>query len=127
MKGIEIILLAVGGVIGTFLRYKIVESPLLFGALQINVLIVNIIGSFILGIFVVATQQWQIDSKYALLVAFGFCGSLTTMSALALDTTNILYNRQFELAAINVAANVGLSIGAIFAGKTLLEVVIKLT
>lgn len=126
MKGIELILLAVGGVIGTFLRYKIVESPLLFGAIQVNVLIVNVIGSFILGIFVVATQQWNLDSKYALFVAFGFCGSLTTMSALALDTSNILSNRQFEIAAITVIANVGLSIGAIFAGKTLIEILTKI-
>ena len=47
MKIIELILLATGGIAGTFIRFKITESPLLFGALQVNVLIVNIIGSFI--------------------------------------------------------------------------------
>jgi hypothetical protein len=35
-----------------FLRYKIVDSPLVvFGGISLNVLIVNIIGSFILGYF----------------------------------------------------------------------------
>lgn len=120
MKGIEIILLAAGGTVGTFLRYKIFESPLLFGSLPINVLLVNVIGSFILGLFVVTSQQWNVDGKYALFVAFGFCGSLTTMSALALDTSNLIENKQFYLIAVNVLANVGLSIGAVFGGKALM-------
>ena len=51
MKGIELILLAVGALAGAFFRYKIVSSPMLLGALPLNVLFVNIIGSFILGIF----------------------------------------------------------------------------
>ena len=52
MKGFEFILLGIGAVCGAFFRYKIVESPLIvFGGLPLNVLIVNIIGSFILGIF----------------------------------------------------------------------------
>jgi CrcB protein len=125
MKGIEIILLAAGGLVGTFLRYRITESPLLFGSLQVNVLIVNIIGSFILGLFVVLSQQWNLDSKYALMIAIGFCGSLTTMSSFALETTNMFENRQLSLVAINILANVGLSIGAIFGGKTLMTVIVS--
>ena len=123
MKGIEIILLAAGGIVGTFLRYKIIESPLLFGSLPISVLLVNVIGSFVLGLFVVTSQQWNIDGKYALFVAFGFCGSLTTMSALALDTSNLMENKQFYLTAVNVLANVGLSIGAVFGGKALMTAI----
>ena len=125
MKGLEIGLLAVGGVLGTFLRYKIIESPLLFGVLPVNVLIVNVLGAFILGAFVVVSQQWNIDGKYAFLVAIGFCGSLTTMSALALESSNMIGNLQYGLAAINIFANVGLSLGAIFAGRALMKAVIS--
>lgn len=125
MKGIEIGLLAIGGVIGTILRYKIVESPLVLGALPINVLIVNLVGSFILGIFVVASQQWNLDGKYALLIAFGFAGSFTTMSAFALESSNLLENSSYGLMAINILANVGLSIGAIFGGRALMNFIIN--
>jgi CrcB protein len=125
MKGIEIILLAAGGIVGTFLRYKIVESQLLFGSLPINVLLVNVIGSFIIGLFVVTSPHWNVDGKYALFVAFGFCGSLTTMSALALDSSNLIENKQFYLMAVNVLANVGLSIGAVFGGKALMAALIS--
>lgn len=125
MKIIELILLATGGVAGTFIRFKITESPLLFGVLQVNVLIVNVIGSFILGLFVVMTQQWSIEQKYVLLVAIGFCGSLTTMSAFALETTNLMESKQFGMAAINILGNVSLSIGAIFGGMSLMNLIVK--
>lgn len=123
MKGLELGLLALGGIFGTFLRYKITESPLLLGALQVNVLIVNVIGSFILGLFFVLVTQWSLDTKYVLFVAVGFCGSLTTMSAFALESGALIENKQFGLVAMNILANVGLSIGAIFAGKSLMGLV----
>lgn len=124
MKGIEIMLLAAGGIIGTFLRYRITESPLIFGAFYVNVLIANIVGSFVLGVFMVLSQQWNLDAKYALLVAVGFCGSLTTMSAFAVQSTVLIDNKQFGLLAINILGNVGLSIGAIYAGRVLADFVI---
>ena len=51
MKGIEFVLLAVGALAGTFLRYKIVSTPLWLGALPMNVLAINVLGSFALGVF----------------------------------------------------------------------------
>ena len=53
MKGLEFILLGVGSALGAFLRYKLTESPLLFNTLPVNVLMVNVAGAFILGVFVV--------------------------------------------------------------------------
>jgi len=95
MKGLEFIFLGVGSVLGAFLRYKLTESPLLFNTLPVNVLIVNISGAFILGAFVVLSQQWHLDGKYSLFAAVGFCGSLTTMSSFALDSSNLLENNQY--------------------------------
>ena len=120
MKGFEFILLGIGAVCGAFLRYKIVESPLIvFGGLPLNVLIVNIIGSFILGIFSVLSLSWNLDARYSFLFAIGFCGSLTTMSSFALEVNNLLDNKQILFAMINIFANVGLSIGSILGGRVL--------
>ena len=124
MKVLEILLLAMGGVAGVFLRYSITKSQLLLGAFPVNVLLVNIIGSFILGSFAVLSQQWNLDENYALLVAIGFCGGLTTMSSFALESVNMMDNKQYTLVAFNIITNVGLSLGAIFGGRALTSTIL---
>lgn len=125
VKGIEFVLLAAGAVAGAFLRYRMAESPVVLGTLPVNVLVINIAGSFILGAFSILAAVWNLDSRYSLLVAIGFCGSLTTMSSFALETNNLLENRQLGNMAINILANVGLSIGAVMAGRSLMSLIVK--
>ena len=125
MKGLEFIFLGVGSVLGAFLRYKITESPLIFNTLSVNILLVNVAGAFILGIFVVLSQQWHLDGKYSLFAAIGFCDSLTTMSAFALDSINLLENHQYTALVVNILANVGLSIAALIGGKSLMSAIIN--
>ncbi len=123
MKGFEFLLLGIGAICGAFLRYKIVESPLVvFGGLPLNVLIVNIIGSFILGIFSILSITLNLDAKYSFLFAIGFCGSLTTMSSFALEVNNLLDNKQIVFAMINIFANVGLSILSVLGGRVLTSI-----
>ena len=125
MKGIEFGFLALGAVAGAFLRYKLAESQLIAGTLPVSVLAANVIGSFILGIVSIVLVAWNLDSRYSLLAAVGFCGSLTTMSSFALETVNLADNRQFGNVAINILANVGLSIGAVVGGRSLATAILK--
>ncbi len=125
MKGFEFLFLAVGSVFGAFLRFKITESPLLFNTIPLNVLIVNIIGAFILGIFVIVSEQWNLDGRYSLLIALGFCGSLTTMSSFALDSSNLLDNQNYFALGINIITNVGFSIGALIGGKSIMSAIVN--
>ncbi len=71
------------------------------------------------------SQQWNLDGRYSLFAAVGFCGSLTTMSAFALDSSNLLENNHYGILAINVIANVGLSIVALIGGKSLMNAIIS--
>ena len=120
MKGlIEFAIIAAGAVAGAYLRYNITDSQSVLGGLPVNVLIVNVVGSFALGLFSVLTLAFNLDAKYTLLAAVGFCGSFTTMSSFALETTNLLDKNSFTLAALNILANVGLSLAAVIAGREL--------
>ena len=125
MKGLEFALVGAGAILGAFLRFKIVGNPLLFNNLPLNVLIVNVIGAFILGIFIVLSEQWNLSGRYSLLIAVGFCGSLTTMSSFALDSANLVENSNYVALALNILANVGLSIGALIGGKTLMSAIVN--
>ena len=125
IKGIEFAFLAIGSVAGVLLRYKLAESQLMAGTIPLGVLAANVIGSFILGIFSILLVAWHLDSRYSLLAAVGFCGSLTTMSAFALETVNLADNRQFGSMVINIVGNIGLSIGAIIGGRSIATVIMK--
>jgi fluoride exporter len=125
MQTMEIVLLAAGAVAGAILRYKLVESPMTIMGLPINVLIVNILGSFVLGMFSVLAVGFNLDAKYSLLVAVGFCGSFTTMSSFALETSNLIDSNRLSLVALNILANVGLSLSAVIGGRALGAVLLE--
>jgi CrcB protein len=126
MKGLEFVLLGVGALAGAFLRYKLVSSTIVLGTLPVNILIINVIGSFVLGVFSILSIFWNLDTKYSLLFAIGFCGSFTTMSPFALESVNLLDNKQFTLFGLNILGNVGLSLGALILGRTLISTIIRL-
>jgi CrcB protein len=125
MKGIEFLLLGLGALAGAFLRYKIAESPVLFGVLPINILIINVIGSFILGIFVVISMYFNLDPKYSSFIAIGFCGSFTTMSSFALQSVSLIDSKDFVLFGLNMIGNVGLSILALLIGRAIMLAMLK--
>jgi CrcB protein len=124
MKMIEFVFLAVGAVIGAFLRYSIVVSPQTIGGIPVNILVINVIGSFIIGLFSVLAVALNLNSNYTLFIGTGFCGSFTTMSSFALDTSSLMDNSRLILATLNILANVGLSLAAVISGKVIGETII---
>lgn len=125
MKGIEFLILGLGALAGAFLRYKIAESPILLGVLPINILIINVIGSFILGMFVLISMHFDLDPKYSVFLAIGFCGSFTTMSSFALQSVSLIDSKHFVLFGLNLIGNVGLSILALVTGRMIMLAVLR--
>ena len=125
MKGIEFLLLGLGALVGAFLRYKIAESPILFGVLPINILVINVVGSFILGMFVVISMHFNLDPKYSVFIAIGFCGSFTTMSSFALQSVSLIDSKHFVLFGLNLIGNVGLSILALVIGRAIMSAILR--
>ena len=125
MKGIEFLVLGLSALAGAFLRYKITESPILFGVLPINILIINVIGSFILGMIVFISTNFNLDPKYYIFVAIGFCGSFTTMSSFALQSVSLIDSKHFVIFGLNLIGNVGLSILALVMGRTIMSAILR--
>lgn len=126
LKGIELIFLAGDAVIGTCLRYRLTEAPIIPGGLSINLLLVNILGSFTLGVFSVGPPFLKLDANYTLFMSIGFCGSLTSMSSFALETCNLLDNKRFHFAVLNIIANIVLSLGALVSGRALSNIIMDM-
>lgn len=95
--------------LGAVTRHLIDTQMRRLFSFPIGILIVNVIGSFLLGLVI----DEGTDIAFALI---GFCGALTTWSAFALDldkARNEGKNREFF---INIALNYGVTITAALAG-----------
>ena len=96
------------------------------GSLPISVLLVNVIGSFILGAGSMAVSSLGLDERYTLLIGVGFCGSLTTMSSFAFETVNLISVGQLATAGVDIVLNVGASLAAIIIGRAVITLLLGL-
>ena len=115
----DFVYLIAGAVLGVLIRYLITEEPIFLGSLPVSVLIVNILGSFILGVSATAVTSFGLDQRYTLLIGIGFCGTLTTMSTFALETVNLMSVGRLLLAGANIVVNVGASMLAIIVARAI--------
>jgi len=120
----DLVYLAVGALLGAYLRYKVTGGNLFLGTLPVSVLIVNIIGSFVLGVSSTAVTQLGLDERYTILIGIGFCGSLTTMSSFAYETVNLVSVGELATAGADIVLNVGASLGAIIIGRALVALLV---
>ena len=102
---------AAGAVGGALLRYGVSEVGKAKGNGPAAILLINVLGSFILGGATAALP----NTRAALLVGTGFCGSFTTFSTYAVDVVK-LSGAQLSHAALYAAGTNVLSIGAAAAG-----------
>ncbi len=115
----DLLVVAVGGALGAVSRYVVyVLAGLLLGAgFPYGTLIVNIVGSFAMGVLVEGMAlAWTIPAQARLFLTVGILGAFTTFSTFSLDVA-VLYERgRLELAAFYIVASVVCSVGALFAG-----------
>ncbi|MGJ8545794.1 MAG: fluoride efflux transporter CrcB [Sulfitobacter sp.] len=111
-------LVALGGAIGAGLRFLAGTAMLrLTGPAEfpLAVLLVNVAGSFLMGIFVVVAAQRGL-THLSPFVMTGLLGGFTTFSAFSLETVTLMERGQIGHAALYVALSVGMSIAALMLG-----------
>lgn len=114
-----ILQVALGGAIGASARYMtgIAAAHLLGKEFPWGTLIVNIVGSFLMGAIVVALLHLN-GNRFAPLLMTGLLGGFTTFSAFSLDAVTLYERGDVALAMFYVGASVLLSVAALFAGLT---------
>jgi fluoride exporter len=110
---------AAGAVIGAVARYALTGRGLYWGSLPLSVLVVNVAGSLILGVTMAAVQRMGLGSGFVLFIGIGFCGAFTTMSSFAFESANLIDAGMFITAAADMGLNLGLSVLAIFIGRSM--------
>ena len=108
--------------VGANLRYLLsrIAARQLGPVFPYGTLFINIVGSFIVGFFIIwTTERVLIDPRWRLLVVIGFCGSFTTFSSFAFETMAYFAQGQWGLMVVNILSNNLLCLGAALAGMSL--------
>ena len=80
---------------------------------------VNVIGSFVIGFFAMATGpdgRWIVGTTARQFVMVGICGGYTTFSSFSLQTVNLMRNGEWPDAGWNILLSVSLCLLGTWAG-----------
>jgi CrcB protein len=112
-------IIGLGGFIGSTLRYvtvRLVDSKL-NALIPYGTLIVNVVGSFLLGmIYMLALRKAGISEDVRLFLGVGFCGGFTTFSAFALENFTLLEQKIMGVSLLYITISIVGSILALAAG-----------
>jgi len=121
----DFLAISIAAVVGANLRYVLSRFAAreLGSAFPYGTLAINIVGSFIVGFFVIwTTERVLVDPRWRLLVVVGFCGSFTTFSSYAVETMAYFEQGQWALMLANIFSNNLLCLGGALAGMALARV-----
>lgn len=121
----NVVLVSIGAIAGANLRYVLSRyaAKVLGPIFPYGTLIINVVGSFIVGWFMVwTTERVLADPRWRLLIVVGFCGGFTTFSSYAFETMAYFEQGQWLLMITNFLANNILCLAAVLAGMALARV-----
>jgi CrcB protein len=122
---LDFLAISLGAVAGANLRYWMSRYAvrLLGPVFPYGTLAINMLGSFVLGFFLVWTTERTIaDPRWRLLIAVGFCGGFTTFSSYAYETMVFFEQGQWALLTANFVSNNLLACAGVLAGMALARV-----
>jgi CrcB protein len=121
----DVFAVSIAAIIGANLRYLLSRlAAREFGPVfPYGTLFINVLGSFIVGFFVIwTTERVLVDPRWRLLVVVGFCSSFTTFSSYAFDNIAYFEQGQWGLMVANILSNNLLCLGSVMAGMALARV-----
>jgi CrcB protein len=117
----NLLLVALGGSIGAIFRYLIsIFMIQVFGSsFPFGTLLVNVIGSFFMGVIYALGQMSHISPELKALIGVGLLGALTTFSTFSNETLLLLQAGNWLKAILNVVLNLSLCLFVVYLGQQL--------
>ena len=125
---IQTLLVFVGGGIGAAGRHgvNIAAARLIGSGFVWGTLVVNIIGSFVMGVIVESLAlRFQVSPEMRAFLVTGVLGGFTTFSAFSLDVSLLLEKKDIGLAALYAFGSLGGAVLALFFGLWLTRAVLS--
>ncbi|MCE5228370.1 fluoride efflux transporter CrcB [bacterium] len=116
---IKILLLALGGSLGTLARYGLSSfvNQVHGGPFPMGTLLVNITGCFVIGFLMELFQSKQVGTaELRGFATIGFLGAFTTFSTFSYETSSLFRVGHWRTGTANLAASVILGLAAVELG-----------
>jgi len=116
---VDYLMISIGGILGANARYLVADwAAQRFGSgFPYGTFIINISGSFFLGLFMAFLQDRAfIHPNYRLFFATGFCGAYTTFSTLTYESLRLFQDGSVLLGFTNLAGSLIIGMAAVLAG-----------
>ncbi len=119
----KLLLIALGAAVGANLRYAVsVGAAQRWGsAFPYGTLIINVSGSMLIGVVLALAARTGMTAPWKLLLVTGFLGGYTTFSSFAWETFQLVVEGGVGPALLNIAGSVGLGLGGVAVGATLVR------
>lgn len=115
----NIILIGIGGFIGSVARYfvSLLNLSVHFFSIPLGTLTVNIVGSFIIGfLYGIAERSTVLTTEWRLFLMTGLCGGFTTFSSFASENLVLLHNGQIFSLLLYTGLSIFLGFTAVWLG-----------
>lgn len=123
---LQVIAIALGGAFGALSRYFVVGlvTDWLGKDFPFGTLLVNALGSFLIGIlYVVVVLKMHVSPELKSILVVGFLGAFTTFSTFSLEAFNFISQGLLLSAVTYILSSVILCILAVWAGVSLAKLI----
>jgi|SRR6185437_934002 fluoride exporter len=110
---------ALGGALGSMARYAtgVYVGRWLGTAFPWSTLLINIVGSFLIGAFAESfALRWDVSQSTRVFLVVGICGGYTTFSTFSLDVVTLINRGEALAAGAYIVASVALGLLALYGG-----------
>lgn len=115
------LLLAIGGAVGTMARFGISEWFIISKwstKFPCHTFVINVLGSFILGIFAIACKD---RPQLLIFLGTGFCGGFTTFSTFGVEVVKLMDEERISAAMAYAVGSVVMGVLGAWLGMKIMK------